>query len=550
MASTSGDSSLQEPPGTPQDSPTGKPPHFPVKNDYQELFTKLDVRRDGKVTFADFEKALCNLKHPIHDDPAMVKSVFNALDCNKDTIIDFADLQNYLKKTDDQIRIGFVNIDRDQDGKLSPQDFATYLENTLGLRPTDDEVQFVFNQIDTQHDGYISYDEFRDFLLLMPRIDGSRVKTAFNFMAEELDLLSDGEVTMINSFLNGIGYFLAGGLAGVVLRTATAPFDRIKVFLIARTDLALTVLHLRKDIETLAELISLMVKEARKRLSQKRGVPVTLLHEHPHKKTIRSPIIQAARTIWKQGGIRGFYVGNGLNVAKVFPELAMKFGLFEATKRVFARAQGLENTLDLSKVYTYLAGGIGGVCGQFTVYPIDTLKFRLQCLKLDSNVRGNALLIQTARDMYREGGLRIFYRGIFVGVSGIFPYAALDLGTFTTIKRWLVTRQAKREGITEEQVKLPNYIVLSLGAASGSFGASVVYPINLLRTRLQAQGTYAHPYTYDGFFDVLRQTIAREGLPGLYKGLVPNLAKAAPAVSISYFMYENLTNFFGLKTAN
>lgn len=110
----------------------------------------------------------------------------------------------------------------------------------------------------------------------------------------------------------------------------------------------------------------------------------------------------------------------------------------------------------------------------------------------------------------------------------------------------MIKREARRSGLSEDEVKLPNYIVLSLGALSGSFGATVVYPINSLRTRLQAQGTYAHPYTYTGFFDVFRKTIAREGYPGLYKGLVPNLAKVAPAVSISYFVYENLKNLFGL----
>ena len=225
----------------------------------------------------------------------------------------------------------------------------------------------------------------------------------------------------------------------------------------------------------------------------------------------------------------------------------MKFGSFEAAKRAMARIEGIEDTSKLSKTSTYLSGGLGGVVAQFTVYPIDTLKFRMQCSNLDSSIRGNALLIQTAKDMFKEGGLRIFYRGIFVGTSGIFPYAALDLGTFSTIKNWLIKRQAKATGEAEEDVRLSNYIVLSLGAFSGTFGATVVYPINLLRTRLQAQGTYAHPYRYDGFKDVLNKTIAREGYPGLFKGLVPNLAKVAPAVSISYFMYENLKNILGLN---
>lgn len=117
----------------------------------------------------------------------------------------------------------------------------------------------------------------------------------------------------------------------------------------------------------------------------------------------------------------------------------------------------------------------------------------------------------------------------------MFPYAALDLGTFSSVKKLLV----KKFGDAKDQL-LPTYMTLSLGAFSGSFAATIVYPVNLLRTRLQSQGTYAHPFTYDGFYDVFKQTVAREGFSGLWKGLVPNLAKVAPAVSISYFVYESL----------
>lgn len=517
-------------------------------NDYESLFHKLDIEHNGEITFKDFKKAVQSFNHPVGDNPDLLRKVFESFDSNQDKVIDFNDFKLYLTTTDDQILRGFDKIDQDHDGKLTKADFIFYLKKTLNLSPTDHMIDSIFSRIDHNDHGYITYDEFRDFLLLMPRLHGSRIKTAFTYIAEELDLSSDGDVTLINQFLSGFGFFLAGGLSGVVSRTCTAPFDRIKVFLIARTDLLSTVMHSKRQIA--AEVASgssrHVIEEARKKLAQIELAASKLAPEPPHQRTIRSPIIQAARTLWKQGGFRAFYVGNGLNVLKVFPELAMKFGSFEATKRFLARVENVDDTLKLSKVSTYLAGGIGGVVAQFTVYPIDTLKFRLQCSNLDSLVKGNQLLIQTAKNMYKEGGLRMFYRGIFVGTSGIFPYAALDLGTFTTIKNWLVKREAKKQNLPEDSVRLPNYMVLSLGALSGTFGATMVYPINLLRTRLQAQGTYAHPYRYDGFRDVLLKTIEREGAPGLFKGLVPNLAKVAPAVLISYFMYENLKNLMSL----
>jgi solute carrier family 25 (mitochondrial phosphate transporter), member 23/24/25/41 len=78
------------------------------------------------------------------------------------------------------------------------------------------------------------------------------------------------------------------------------------------------------------------------------------------------------------------------------------------------------------------------------------------------------------------------------------------------------------------------YAVLAFGAISGGVGATSVYPINVLRTKLQASGSTGHPQTYTGFADVTRKTISREGWRGLYKGLTVTLAKVVPAVSISY----------------
>ena len=91
-----------------------------------------------------------------------------------------------------------------------------------------------------------------------------------------------------------------------------------------------------------------------------------------------------------------------------------------------------------------------------------------------------------------------------------------------------------------------NFMTGVIGASSGAISATVVYPINVLRTRLQAQGTVLHPPTYDGVVDVTRKTLRAEGVRGLFRGVTPNLLKVAPAVSISYIVYENSKALLGL----
>ena len=101
--------------------------------------------------------------------------------------------------------------------------------------------------------------------------------------------------------------------------------------------------------------------------------------------------------------------------------------------------------------------------------------------------------------------------------------------------------------------------VLAFGSISGSVGAISVYPLNLVRTRLQASGSTGHPQRYTGFWDVVQKTYQRDGWRGFYRGLLPTLAKVwcmmrtrkprltsarsqvVPSVSISYLVYEHST---------
>lgn len=66
----------------------------------------------------------------------------------------------------------------------------------------------------------------------------------------------------------------------------------------------------------------------------------------------------------------------------------------------------------------------------------------------------------------------------------------------------------------------------------------MAYPLQLVRTRLQAQGMPGRPVVYAGMTDCFLQTLRSEGVAGLYRGILPNFMKALPAISISYAAYE------------
>lgn len=172
---------------------------------------------------------------------------------------------------------------------------------------------------------------------------------------------------------------------------------------------------------------------------------------------------------------------------------------------------------------------------------------RLQCETVKGGPSGSALLVNTAKNMYMNGGIQACYRGIAMGLVGMFPYSAIDMGTFEFLKKSFKTYKARHTGVHEEDVKVGNVVTGIIGATSGAFGATVVYPLNVLRTRLQTQGTKMHPPKYAGIWDVTIKTFRNEGIRGMYKGLTPNLAKVAPALSITWVVYEKSKKLLNLE---
>jgi solute carrier family 25 phosphate transporter 23/24/25/41 len=485
------------------------------------LFKSMDVRGNNRIDAEALTALMIQRYEPFDGLEQVVEQLMDAIGQysvgEEDGVIDYDNFRKYICSTEQGLEKSFRSLDVKKDGVLDLDEIRLGFD-ALNLDIDDVKTEMLFNVLDSDSDGYITLQDWRDQLLFVPKDkEASPLQAAYTFFIEDLDLSSEGDVLLSSETTNGVGYFLAGGLAGVVSRTCTAPFDRLKVYLIAQSGTP--------------PGAAVAAAAAAKTISEETAAAA-------RKGLARHPIIAAVKHLWSQGGIRAFFVGNGLNIVKVFPESAMKFGSFEATKRFLSTFEGVADPSELSRGSTFLAGGIGGMAAQLTVYPIDTLKFRIQCEAQFSKYTGNRLLVETASKMWADGGLSVFYRGLHVGVVGIFPFAALDLGIFSALKRAYITSQAIKYDVDESDIKLGNLVVLTMGALSGSIGASVVYPVNLLRTRLQAQGTAGHPYHYTGFRDVVRKTIQRDGHRGLWRGLAPNLAKVAPAVSISYLVYE------------
>ena len=142
-------------------------------------------------------------------------------------------------------------------------------------------------------------------------------------------------------------------------------------------------------------------------------------------------------------------------------------------------------------------------------------------------------VVDCMRQIVRNEGMPALYQGLTTSLVGIVPYAGIDLAANSALKEVATRYYAQRQ---EEPSVLA---VLACGMLSSTTAMLGTYPLNLVRTRLQASGMPGSP-TYEGPLDCLRQTVRAGGLRALYQGVLPNMLKVLPATSISYAVYDRL----------
>ena len=86
---------------------------------------------------------------------------------------------------------------------------------------------------------------------------------------------------------------------------------------------------------------------------------------------------------------------------------------------------------------------------------------------------------------------------------------------------------------------------------SSCCGQLAAYPFALVRTKLQSQAGLGSklllPKEQTHAIGLFTYILRTEGVRGLYRGLLPNFCKVAPAVSISYYVYERVRTRLGVE---
>ncbi|KAI1884841.1 hypothetical protein AGOR_G00213990 [Albula goreensis] len=90
----------------------------------------------------------------------------------------------------------------------------------------------------------------------------------------------------------------------------------------------------------------------------------------------------------------------------------------------------------------------------------------------------------------------------------------------------------------------------TLGSIAGATGATAVYPIDLVKTRMQNQrstGSFVGELMYKNSFDCAKKVLRYEGFFGFYRGLIPQLIGVAPEKAIKLTVNDFVRDKFTTK---
>ncbi|KAH7578637.1 hypothetical protein JRO89_XS01G0408600 [Xanthoceras sorbifolium] len=190
-----------------------------------------------------------------------------------------------------------------------------------------------------------------------------------------------------------------------------------------------------------------------------------------------------------------------------------------------------------------ISGTVGGAAQLICGHPFDTIKVKLQ--SQPAPLPGQPLKYAGAMDAVKQTIAAEGPRGLYKGMGA-------PLATVAAFNALLFTVRGQMEAILRTQPGAPltvNQQVIA-GAGAGVAVSFLACPTELIKCRLQAQSALADAGSatvavkYGGPMDVARHVLRSEGgASGLFKGLVPTMAREIPGNAAMFGVYEAVKQF-------
>lgn len=192
------------------------------------------------------------------------------------------------------------------------------------------------------------------------------------------------------------------------------------------------------------------------------------------------------------------------------------------------------NGKDLTASEYSQAGLASGVATRAIIQPLDVLKIRFQLQ--EEPIRGKNSgkykgVVQSVRLISTEEGLRAFWKGHLPaqGLSAI--YGIVQFSSF----EWL----SKQLGFVLHSASLTptrSTADFACGSLAGCLAMTAAMPLDVIRTRLVAQGNDGA--LYRGTWHAIHHIWCKEGFPGYFRGWIPSIIQIAPFTGLQFALYN------------
>ncbi|XP_053234267.1 S-adenosylmethionine mitochondrial carrier protein isoform X1 [Podarcis raffonei] len=161
------------------------------------------------------------------------------------------------------------------------------------------------------------------------------------------------------------------------------------------------------------------------------------------------------------------------------------------------------------------AGGLAGVCVDLILFPLDTVKTRLQ----------------SPQGFKKAGGFRGIYAGVPSTAVGSFPNAAAFFATYEFTKATL------RKDASPYLSPLTHMLAASLGEVVACL---IRVPSEVVKQRAQVSPS-------SSTLRILTNTVCEEGILGLYRGYKSTVLREIPFSLVQFPLWESLKDLWSWK---
>ncbi|XP_065331830.1 mitochondrial basic amino acids transporter-like [Cloeon dipterum] len=244
------------------------------------------------------------------------------------------------------------------------------------------------------------------------------------------------------------------------------------------------------------------------------GHPLDTIKVRLQTQDFRNPVYRGTyhcfRTIVEKESVRGLYKGMSSPLAGVACVNAIIFGVQGNIQRRLSNPDSLHSH--------FIAGAAAGLSQSWVASPLELAKTRMQIQQGNRPMYRSPL--HCLRDVYHREGWRGVFRGQLITVYREVPGYGTYFVSYEAICRALAGEQGSHT--------LSSASILLAGGSAGCISWVASYPIDVIKSRLQADNRYK------GMIDCYKQSYRDEGVRFLSRGLSSTMIRSFPTNAATF----------------